>query len=141
GIRACQQHARVNLDTPGPKVSARARGPWTLAEPGPQWFDRIVSSNAVLHDPMTTRRFDDTVAWFETLGRGDIASAGGKGANLGELTRAGMPVPPGFVVTAAGYLAAMDDGGVREGLRAAFADALRSCSDPAELAAASATLR
>ena len=38
----------------------------------------------------------------------DVASAGGKGANLGELTRAGFPVPPGFVVTAPAYLEAMD---------------------------------
>ena len=39
------------------------------------------------------------VAWFEELSRKDSASAGGKGANLGELARAGLPVPPGFVVT------------------------------------------
>jgi pyruvate,water dikinase len=29
---------------------------------------------------------------------------GGKGANLGELTNAGLPVPPGFAVTATAYL-------------------------------------
>src|ERR687887_280233 len=43
------------------------------------------------------------VAWFEELGRGDVARAGGKGANLGEMTRAGLPVPPGFVVTTDAY--------------------------------------
>src|SRR5438552_2751746 len=37
------------------------------------------------------------------LGRGDLAVAGGKGANLGELVRAGFPVPAGFVVTTAAY--------------------------------------
>ena len=42
---------------------------------------------------------------FAELGRGDIAVAGGKGANLGELTRAGLPVPPGFVLTTAAYRA------------------------------------
>jgi pyruvate,water dikinase len=42
---------------------------------------------------------------FDGLGRGDIATAGGKGANLGELTRAGLPVPPGFVLTTAAYRA------------------------------------
>ena len=36
---------------------------------------------------------------FGELGRDDIPSAGGKAANLGELARAGLPVPPGFVVT------------------------------------------
>jgi len=33
----------------------------------------------------------------------DIGSAGGKGASLGEMTAAGLPVPPGFVVTAAAF--------------------------------------
>ena len=51
---------------------------------------------------------------FDQLTVDDVATAGGKGANLGELTRAGLPVPPGFVVTAEAYLEAMDDGGVRE---------------------------
>src|SRR5512133_786007 len=37
------------------------------------------------------------------LGRDDLAVAGGKGANLGELVRAGLPVPDGFVVTTAAY--------------------------------------
>ena len=40
---------------------------------------------------------------LHTLGRDDLAVAGGKGANLGELTRAGLPVPPGFVVTTEAY--------------------------------------
>ncbi|SDC02204.1 phosphoenolpyruvate synthase [Raineyella antarctica] len=34
---------------------------------------------------------------------GPIASAGGKGANLGELVRGGFPVPEGFAVTTAAY--------------------------------------
>jgi pyruvate,water dikinase len=32
-----------------------------------------------------------------------LPAVGGKGANLGELTRAGFPVPPGFCVTTAAY--------------------------------------
>jgi rifampicin phosphotransferase len=40
---------------------------------------------------------------FDELGRGDIDQAGGKGANLGELTRAGLPVPPGFVIVTDAY--------------------------------------
>lgn len=40
---------------------------------------------------------------FEQLTKKDISIAGGKGANLGELVRAGFPVPPGFVVTTAAY--------------------------------------
>jgi pyruvate,water dikinase len=41
-----------------------------------------------------------------------VALAGGKGANLGELVRAGFPVPPGFVVTTAAYAAMLEDTGL-----------------------------
>ena len=37
---------------------------------------------------------------LEDIRRGDIAMAGGKGANLGELIGKGFPVPPGVVVPA-----------------------------------------
>ncbi|MBT2546974.1 PEP/pyruvate-binding domain-containing protein [Arthrobacter sp. ISL-65] len=40
---------------------------------------------------------------FDQLGRSDLDEAGGKGANLGELARAGFPVPPGFVLTTPAY--------------------------------------
>ena len=80
------------------------------------------------------------IAWFEDLGRADIPTAGGKGANLGEMVRAGLPVPPGFVVTAPGYLLAMDEGGVRDEVRTVFAEAARQSEDPAALAEAAARL-
>ena len=57
------------------------------------------------------------VAWFGDVSRDDVARVGGKGANLGELTRAGLPVPPGFVVTAAAYLDALEKAGLREEVR------------------------
>ena len=50
---------------------------------------------------------------FAELGSEDVAYAGGKGANLGELTRAGLPVPPGFVIGAPAYAAFCEDSGVR----------------------------
>ncbi len=43
-----------------------------------------------------------TVA-FSQLTKADIPAAGGKGANLGELTTAGLPVPAGFVLTTGAY--------------------------------------
>ena len=45
----------------------------------------------------------DAIRWLDSLTAGDVTVAGGKGANLGELTRAGFDVPDGFVVTTAGY--------------------------------------
>ena len=41
------------------------------------------------------------------LGRADLAVAGGKGANLGELLRGGFAVPDGFVITTAAYAEAV----------------------------------
>lgn len=49
---------------------------------------------------------------FEDLTKDDIGIAGGKGANLGELTQANIPVPPGFVVTAETYDKFMQDTGI-----------------------------
>jgi len=46
---------------------------------------------------------DSRVVWFEEVDKNDIPIVGGKGANLGELTKAGIPVPPGFIVTAGSY--------------------------------------
>lgn len=43
-----------------------------------------------------------TLCFGETDGT-RLSEVGGKGANLGELTRAGFPVPPGFCVTTAAY--------------------------------------
>jgi pyruvate,water dikinase len=52
----------------------------------------------------------DTLLPLNDVAKDDIASAGGKGANLGELIKIGMSVPPGFVITTAAYreLAATD---------------------------------
>jgi pyruvate,water dikinase len=81
------------------------------------------------------------ISWFDELSRTDTATAGGKGANLGELTSAALPVPDGFVVNAHGYLAAMEEGGVRGELQAAFAAACDEASAPTALAEAAERLQ
>ncbi len=43
------------------------------------------------------------IAWLDELSNKDVALAGGKGASLGEMWNAGLPVPPAFVVTAEAY--------------------------------------
>ncbi|CAN5747129.1 hypothetical protein BH11PAT2_BH11PAT2_01230 [soil metagenome] len=40
---------------------------------------------------------------FNQLGKDDATIAGGKGASLGEMTQAGIPVPPGFVILAEAF--------------------------------------
>ncbi len=43
------------------------------------------------------------VTGFSEISLADLPDVGGKGANLGEMTRAGLPVPPGFCLTAKAY--------------------------------------
>ncbi len=56
------------------------------------------------------------VLWLDTIGSDDLDSVGGKGASLGELTGAGLPVPPGFVVTAGTYRSFIEQTGIEEEL-------------------------
>ena len=51
---------------------------------------------------------------FQQLEKGDISLAGGKGANLGEMTTAGFPVPAGFVLTTEAYDAFVREHGLQE---------------------------
>ncbi len=58
-----------------------------------------------------------SVVWFKEVGRDDLGLVGGKGANLGELTRANIPVPPGFVVTADTYFHFIDSNGLEPAIK------------------------
>jgi rifampicin phosphotransferase len=52
-------------------------------------------------------------AWFDEISKEDIPLVGGKGSNLGELSRAGLPVPPGYVVTTTAYDAFVEASGIK----------------------------
>jgi len=54
-----------------------------------------------------------SIRWFEQLSGGDTDQVGGKGANLGELVSFGMPVPPGFVLTANAFRQFLAEAGLR----------------------------
>jgi pyruvate,water dikinase len=71
----------------------------------------------------------------------DAEEAGGKGANLGEMVSAGLPVPPGFVVLREVYLDSMERAGVRAELAAAHAEAMSFVDDQDMLTAASERMR
>ena len=43
------------------------------------------------------------ILWFKEVNKHDIPLVGGKGANLGEMVNAKIPVPDGFIVTARAY--------------------------------------
>lgn len=57
------------------------------------------------------------IKWFDEISKKDVGIVGGKGANLGELTAFGLPVPPGFCVTAQSYLKFIDYAGLDEIVR------------------------
>ncbi len=69
------------------------------------------------------------IRWFEEVRLRDTGSVGGKGANLGELTAGGLPVPPGFVITGEAYLDAIGRAGVRDRLVAILAEARTATQD------------
>lgn len=52
------------------------------------------------------------VIWLDEVRAGDTELVGGKGASLGELTAAGLPVPSGFVVTAEAYRSFIETTGI-----------------------------
>jgi len=65
---------------------------------------------------MAERGRETPVLWLEQVRSEDIDSVGGKGASLGEMTAAGLPVPPGFVVTAETYRSFIEETGIAEEL-------------------------
>lgn len=53
------------------------------------------------------------VAFFKDIDKHDIPLVGGKGANLGEMTQAGFPVPYGFAITVVSYDRFLEDSGLK----------------------------
>ena len=87
------------------------------------------------------------LTWFRDISLTDRPTVGGKGASLGELTRAGIRVPPGFVVTTSAFeaaLAAIDpEGAIRSAIeRVDGADhaAVSAVAEPIRARFAAATL-
>ncbi len=76
------------------------------------------------------------VLHFDDVGIGDRAAVGGKGASLGELTRAGIRVPPGYVVSTGAFerfLGGIDpQGSIRAAVKSLAADDLTAISRVSE---------
>ncbi|MDI1446533.1 PEP/pyruvate-binding domain-containing protein [Polyangium sp. 6x1] len=84
---------------------------------------------------MTT---EGTVLPLSALDRSSLPIAGGKAANLGEMIRAGAPVPPGFVLTTSAFRAAAEAANIGAKLEAL---AKAEPSDRARLAILAAEIR
>ncbi len=57
------------------------------------------------------------IVWFEEVGKEDVGLVGGKGANLGEMTSANLPIPYGFVVTSHAYFRFIKEAGIQEKIK------------------------
>ena len=51
------------------------------------------------------------VAWFEEVGREDTVRVGGKCASLGEMVKAGIPIPPGFAICVEAFERCVEEAG------------------------------
>jgi len=80
------------------------------------------------------------VLWFEEIDKNDLALVGGKSANLGELTKAGIPVPPGFAVTSYAYKEFLERTGLKSKIGEALKDVANS-KDPKMFEDVSARIR
>jgi pyruvate,water dikinase len=82
---------------------------------------------------MDASRPDTYIRDISTLTITDAEEAGGKGANMGELVAAGLPVPPGFVLLRSCYLDSMHAAGVQSELAALHRQALAEVNDISRL--------
>lgn len=86
--------------------------------------DQSLGQNIVIFGawrPMSGRETMSSIYTFKQLSRQEIPIAGGKGANLGEMTTAGFPVPPGFVLTTQAYDAFVAQNDLQERIMQAVA--------------------
>ena len=81
------------------------------------------------------------VIWFESLRKTDIPSVGGKNANLGEMTSAGIPVPPGFAITAYSYKKFIEETGIAQKIYEIIKETVTNPDDPKQYGIASKKIR
>jgi len=84
---------------------------------------------------------EDLVIWFENLRKTDIPSVGGKNANLGEMINVGIPVPPGFAITAYSYKKFIEKSGISEKIYEIIKETVKDLNDPKQYEEASKKIR
>jgi len=84
---------------------------------------------------------DKLILWFEDLRKEDIPLVGGKNANLGEMLEAGIPVPPGFAITAYAYNKFITETGIAEKIYKVIGETVTNVSNPQQFENASKEVR
>jgi len=75
---------------------------------------------------MQSDRKEKRILWFEELGKEDIPLVGGKNANLGEMLRAKINVPPGYAIAAHAYHEFITKTGIAEKIYKANVNQVRT---------------
>ncbi|UCE15878.1 MAG: phosphoenolpyruvate synthase [Candidatus Bathyarchaeota archaeon] len=78
---------------------------------------------------------------FEEVGKEDVSIVGGKVANLGEMLQAGIPVPPGFAVTAQAYQKFITETGIAEKIYKVIEETVTDVNVPQQFEEASKGVR
>jgi len=84
---------------------------------------------------------EDLVIWFENLRKEDVPIVGGKNSSLGEMIAAGMPVPPGFAITAFSYEKFIKETKIAEKIYEIIRETVTDVNDPKQYDAASKKIR
>jgi len=90
---------------------------------------------------LSSSRKEKRILWFDKLGKEDIPLVGGKNANLGEMIRAGVPVPPGFATTAEAYREFIAETGIAEKIYKIIEETVTDTDDPKQYEEASKRVR
>jgi len=90
---------------------------------------------------MRTSEKEKFVLWFEELTKNDIPLVGGKNANLGEMTKAKVPVPPGFAITAQAYEKFITETNIAQGMYRIIKETVTNPDDPKQYEEASKKVR
>jgi pyruvate,water dikinase len=83
----------------------------------------------------------ELVLWFEDVRNTDVHLVGGKNASLGEMIHAGMPVPPGFAVTAYSYEKYIQEKNIAEQIYKIINETVTNPNDPKQYDVASKKIR
>ena len=83
----------------------------------------------------------ELVLWFNDVRNTDVHLVGGKNASLGEMINAGLPVPPGFAVTAYSYEKYIQEKNIAEQIYKIIKETVTNPNDPKQYDVASKKIR
>jgi pyruvate, water dikinase len=88
-----------------------------------------------------TVKAKELVLWFNDVRNTDVPLVGGKNASLGEMINAGLPVPPGFAVTAYSYEKYIQEKNIAEQIYKIIKETVTNPNDPKQYDTASKKIR